>query len=1194
MPLGGNTFAPRVERPGAVGFGVFIPAPGSAMTRGTDGACAGGKQQGRTDGPAPEWSRWLARLLPVFWLLWVAAPSVSWGGPADPARRVYQEMDFRRHPGLAAEPEDLVLLRLERAFSEHPLRNNHARYRLKAGTYRLCLEAGQHILRLVVRTRSGHTLVKLRRPPLRKAENGVYVPARACKPLRVENSGLHALIATHDGHAVGRKPRIAFIQPDPAVWPSLVDANGVPAGGYWALRPDAALDPSGRRGRIAFATATWNLTESLKASRNMGTLTLLASGKVLAAGSLLNVPKPSAEVYDPTTNAWTPTGEMRGIVGQGTATLLDSGKVLVAGGWPPEPIPPTISSQLFDPETGTWSVTSPLVHERVNHSAARLPSGKVLIAGAFGPSFDSAEVYDPVTGTWSLTGPLHIGRFNHTLVSLPSGQVLVAGGTTSDPSTHRAQSTADAELYDEASGAWTVTGSLATARGAPAVALLPSGRVLAASGYGPDANADLVASAEVYDPASGTWSPTGPMNVVRAGPAVATLPWGGVLVAGGGLNCTPCALASSELWDPASGEWALVDSLNYARDYPNGVLLPNGRMLVIGGTGAAVGELSNDVEKLAADFTTPAVRAPALFDFSDPKRPRSLFTGGPLDLQKPAGGTYWDLIWRQDPGAASEFFGNKAPLAITDLGQYRIRLGVRRADGGQADLFPTGTAAAGPMPLALNYDGPQPDPTLAAALSVLYRFYPDGTGIGDLQEGEVAVYQECNYRGRAAVFALDAADLGEISGFATTIAGTAASIRLGNNTGVTLYTATNFAGTSQVVETDTPCLDSTGIGRGTAFSLQIRPLAPTLAVSTGRCRDCRIQNVDLSGTDLSGVDLTGALLNGSNFAKAVLKKTIFNQASLQCSGSGSQARCVDLSNTQLQGARLNNANLTGASLYNAFLSNNLDGSITEAASLQHAHLKNVNLAYAKLSGVNFAFSNLYGDTAANSPPGCTTTGGNLSGFTKGCSTANSAVLTATDFSDAYLFGTDLGGTTMRGVKFGQAVLVGANFASANIGPDPNSGSATSFDRAFLQGTNLDRATTLEADLTEAFVDFSDRGNLIYINLNGVNHNAFACPSLSPACDPPSGQDVCVWVPYGQPTTVPADTPGITCPNGAILAAGCGSPTQGNSNWQSDLAIDNPPPGMPPAWYTQNASFTPAAPDSAICNGKGSQARVILW
>jgi len=58
-----------------------------------------------------------------------------------------------------------------------------------------------------------------------------------------------------------------------------------------------------------------------------------------------------------------------------------------------------------------------------------------------------------------------------------------------------------------------------------------------------------LASAEVYDPATGTFSPTGSMSTARNGHAATLMADGRVLIAGGG-NDTSAYLASAELYQP--------------------------------------------------------------------------------------------------------------------------------------------------------------------------------------------------------------------------------------------------------------------------------------------------------------------------------------------------------------------------------------------------------------------------------------------------------------------------------------------------------------------------------------------------------------------------------------------------------------------------------------------------------------------
>ena len=108
--------------------------------------------------------------------------------------------------------------------------------------------------------------------------------------------------------------------------------------------------------------------------------------------------------------------------------------------------------------------------------------------------------------------------------------------------------------------------------------MLPNGKVLVAGGL--NVNGNILASAELYDPASETWSTTGSLVTGRTFHTATLLPNGKVLVAGG-LGST--GLASAELYDPASGTWTATGSLADAREGHTATLLPNGKVLVAGG-----------------------------------------------------------------------------------------------------------------------------------------------------------------------------------------------------------------------------------------------------------------------------------------------------------------------------------------------------------------------------------------------------------------------------------------------------------------------------------------------------------------------------------------------------------------------------------------------------------------------------------
>ena len=137
------------------------------------------------------------------------------------------------------------------------------------------------------------------------------------------------------------------------------------------------------------------------------------------------------------------------------------------------------------------------------------------------------------------TNPLNTRRDSHTATLLPNGKVLVAGGAID---TEYFTSLASAELYDPTSGTWTNTGSMVTlnpyslipGRFNHAATLLPNGQVLVTGGNAKvPGNLQAVPRAELYDPVAGTWAAAGTLNTSRASHTATLLPNGKVLVAGG-------------------------------------------------------------------------------------------------------------------------------------------------------------------------------------------------------------------------------------------------------------------------------------------------------------------------------------------------------------------------------------------------------------------------------------------------------------------------------------------------------------------------------------------------------------------------------------------------------------------------------------------------------------------------------------
>jgi hypothetical protein len=348
--------------------------------------------------------------------------------------------------------------------------------------------------------------------------------------------------------------------------------------------------------------------------------------------------------------------------------------------------------------------------ERIHAVAAPLPDGDVLIAGGSGASAEkSTELFNPATGEFTdLAGNpvLGVARIEAVAVALPNGEVLIAGGREGAEHT--------AELFDPATGTFRSTTSLAKGRIGAVAAPLPGGGVLIAGG-----SAGAGTTAEVLEPGTGVTPIAAPLTAERVNAVASPLPDGEVLIAGGSGS------ASAERYVPAEKTFtAVADTETVAREEAVAGLLADGQVLIAGGAaGDQSAELFSPVlssfavlsvfstntemrEGRVAASAAPLQNGQLLIigGSSSPKTAELFFSAPQATV---AGGAFGDQTIG-DPSAASV-------LVITNVGAQALSIGTPSLSGGEFAL--AGESCAG-RTLAFEQSC-----TIAA------RFTPSATGL---------------------------------------------------------------------------------------------------------------------------------------------------------------------------------------------------------------------------------------------------------------------------------------------------------------------------------------------------------------------------------------------------------------------------------------------------------------------------------
>ncbi|MBI5482507.1 MAG: hypothetical protein HY906_26865, partial [Deltaproteobacteria bacterium] len=375
------------------------------------------------------------------------------------------------------------------------------------------------------------------------------------------------------GTADGTTPLAScgLFSPHSGVWTTTVAMPTARLGGNLTVLPNGSVLACGG-GTVACevfdpVAGTWAATAAMAAARAYATATLLRTGKVLVVGGESGG---TAELYDPAAGTWSSAGTITAR-SRATATLLGDGRVLVVGGTGAGG--PVTAVDLYNPATNVWTAAAALPVKRSEHTATRLRTGKVLVAGGTDgtATLATAVLYDEVAGTWAATGSLVAARRRHAAALAAGGKVLVLGGSNGSAAI------ASTEVYDPASGTFATSTALTAARERLAAVVLASNDVLAVAGRG----AAALATVERITP-DARWSPTASMAAGRYYHSATLLSNGRVLVAGGRFfnwgTGNQETRTSAELYDPATGSWSAAAVMPQGRDAHTATLLPSGRV----------------------------------------------------------------------------------------------------------------------------------------------------------------------------------------------------------------------------------------------------------------------------------------------------------------------------------------------------------------------------------------------------------------------------------------------------------------------------------------------------------------------------------------------------------------------------------------------------------------------------------------
>lgn len=440
-------------------------------------------------------------------------------------------------------------------------------------------------------------------------------------------------------------------------------------------------------------------------------------------------------------------------------------------------------------------------------------------------------------------------------------------------------------------------------------------------------------------------------------------------------------------------------------------------------------------------------------------------------------------------------YGPPPNLQIKDLGNYQFVFNIYPPNL-SVGLY--GNTTNGVTVLAVTLGGVPAD-----TFQVLFRFFPDGSKIGSLSDGEVAIYQNCNQAGPTAVF-IPLMGAGAVSGpynltalssSATTLDGTGKSVQIGH--GSSIYWGSSSASIQGAVVSNSACLSASP-----ASQLFVEPVSNTLVVAhdllNKSCVDCvlagqslnltagsavadfsnwNFSGADFSNSTLSNLNMSGSNLSGVKFIGATL--TDVDLSGSEVSSNGLDFTGATLTRVKFNGVEINNFNFSKATLANVDLSGaRFSGGELDftGATLNQVNLSGVNPAAITAAGATFCGVSLKGSDSNNL---LDLTSGKFANVQVTLSSSCAADLSFTKLTANLVAGSpwtgfNFTGTVITGLQPGQVLSTQSN---------PFDFTGVEIAGMSLEGVVLDYAKGLAGrDLTA--VQFND-SSLRYVNLSGA-------------------------------------------------------------------------------------------------------------